>query len=176
MLRRAPTSIRSRAKVSLRTVERDPTSSGPTASSRRKPPDDGRLAAIEPPATEQAGYGPMRFKGRPQVAIVVEHQGSQSRQTGPLELVPGDRIRLEIGLDHDERIAAGVLAADGEWGELQPPSTLEAGTHYTEQSIAFERDVPRGWILVGTSDAVETARRTRDFRDVIAIRVGPKLP
>jgi hypothetical protein len=120
--------------------------------------------------------GPVRFKGGMQTATIVEHAGVQSRETGALTLEPGDRIRLEIALDHDVRIAAGVLADDGEWAWLQAPALFTGGTHYSELSITFDHDVASGWILVGTEDAVERARKSRDFHEVTTIRVRPKKP
>ena len=120
--------------------------------------------------------GPIRFKGGMQTAILVEHAGAQSRRTGELALEPGDRIRLEVALDHDLRLAAGVLADDGDWAELQPPSLVTTGTHYSEHAVTFEHDVPEGWVVVGNEEAVARARRTRDFHDVTTIRVHPKKP
>jgi hypothetical protein len=123
-----------------------------------------------------SSQGLVRFKGGMQTATIVEHAGVQSRETGALALEPGDRIRLEIALDHDVRIAAGVLADDGEWAWLQAPALFTGGTHYSEHSITFDHDVASGWILVGTEDAVARARKSRDFHEVTTIRVLPKEP
>jgi hypothetical protein len=123
-----------------------------------------------------SSQGPVRFKGGMQTAIIVEHGGVQSRETGALTLEPGDRIRLEIALDHDARIAAGVLAEDGEWAWLQAPALFTGGTHYSEHSITFDHDVASGWVLVGTEDAVERARKSRNLHEVTAIRIRPKKP
>jgi hypothetical protein len=89
---------------------------------------------------------------------------------------PGDRIRLEIALDHDVQVVAGVLADSGEWAELQPAALLGSGTYYSEQSITFEDDVPSGWVLVGPENAVTRARKSQDFHEVAAIRIRPKHP
>lgn len=118
--------------------------------------------------------GPVRFKGGVQLAVVVDHDGAQSRRTGVLELEPGDRIRLEIALDHRMNAAAGVLTDDGEWAELEPPTWLDPGTHYSEKSVAFHDDVPAGTLVFGDADAVVRARRTRAFDEVTTIRVRPK--
>jgi hypothetical protein len=131
---------------------------------------------IDHTQTVEPGEGPVRFKGGLQTATIVEHAGTQSRQTGDLTLDPGDRIRLEIALDHDVRLAAGVLTEDGEWAELQPPALLGSGTHYSEQSVTFEREVPNGWVLVGREDAVARAKKSRDFHEVTAIRLRQKHP
>jgi hypothetical protein len=114
---------------------------------------------------------PFRFKGQLQVSVIIEHEGVQSRRIGPLSLDPGDRLRLEMALDHDQRVAAGVLADDGAWAELQAPALLTAGTHFSERSVAFHGDVPSGWLLAGDADALERARRTHTPNGVVAIRV-----
>lgn len=120
--------------------------------------------------------GPIRFKGGAQIAVVVEHRGVQSRELGSLLVAPGDRIRVEIALDHAESVTAGVLTEAGEWAELQPPALFEAGTHFSEKSIAFDGNVEEGWVVVGPPEAVEHARRTRDFGLVHAIRIRGIAP
>lgn len=120
--------------------------------------------------------GPIRFKGGSQVAVVVERHGSQSRETGTLRIAPGDRIRVEVALDHDDDVQAGVLADDGTWAELQPATRLGAGTHFSEGAVAFDRRVDAGWVLVGPPEAVARARATRDFSAVHAIRIHPVTP
>jgi hypothetical protein len=138
--------------------------------SREAPMHRDRAESVETPE------GPVRFKGGMRIAIIVEHAGAQSLQTGALALEPGDRIRLEIALDHDVRLAAGVLADNDSWADLQPPALLASGTHYSEQSITFDNEVPSGWVLIGSEDAVAHARKNRDFHEVTAIRVRPKHP
>jgi hypothetical protein len=138
---------------------------------RRDTRDEPTQAAIV------EGSGGARFKGGrigAQVAVIVDHAGSQSRQTGLVELVPGDRIRLEIALDHDGLVAAGVLTDSGDWAPLHGSALMTAGTHYSEQSIEFEHDVPRGVIIVGPADGVDAARTHRNFDNVVAIPLGPK--
>lgn len=130
-------------------------------------------ASVPAPSVDES---PVRFKGGVQLAVVVEHEGAQSRRTGALDLEPGDRVRLEIALDHKAQAAAGVLADDGEWAELEPPTWLDPGTHYSEKSVAFHGDVPNGWLLFGDADAVARARQTRAFDGVTAIRVRQKRP
>ncbi|HLK90553.1 MAG TPA: hypothetical protein VKZ18_11700 [Polyangia bacterium] len=120
--------------------------------------------------------GPIRFKGGSQVAVVVERHGTQSREIGSLNIAPGDRIRVEIALDHDDDIQAGVVADDGTWVALQPAAHLGAGTHFSEGAIAFDQRVDPGWVIVGPPDAVARARSTRDFSGVHAIRIHPVAP
>jgi hypothetical protein len=131
-----------------------------------------RPPIVSPPPTIEPS--PVRFKGDMQLAVIVEHLGSQTRQTGALQLEPGDRIRLEIALDHEVRMEAGVLTDDGEWASLEPALLLAPGTHYSEEAITFTDSVPRGQILVGESAAVAEARQRRDFGAVTTIPLGPK--
>jgi hypothetical protein len=120
--------------------------------------------------------GPIRFKGGSQVAVIVEREGRQSRETGVLRIAPGDRIRAEIAVDHDTEVTAGVLTDGGEWAVLQPPAYFTAGTHFSERSISFDARVEDGWVVVGPPPAVEQARRTRDFGSVQALRVHSTVP
>jgi hypothetical protein len=120
--------------------------------------------------------GPIRFKGGSQVAVIVERHGAQSRETGILNIAPGDRIRVEIALDHDDDVQAGVLADDGTWVVLQPATHLGAGTRFSEGAIAFDQRVDPGWVIVGPPDAVARARSTRDLSGVHAIRIHPVAP
>jgi hypothetical protein len=115
--------------------------------------------------------GPIRFKGGPQIAVIVQRDGAQVRHTGSLQVAAGDRIRLELALDHDGEVTAGVLTESGDWAVLEVPTFLSAGTHFSERSVAFDGTVEDGWVVVGPPDAVERARRTRDFSAVGAVRV-----
>jgi hypothetical protein len=134
---------------------------------RNEPLDSGSIGPRE---------GPIRFKGGAQVAVIVEHRGVQSRELGSLLIAPGDRIRVEIALDHEESVTAGILTETGEWAELQPRTLFDAGTYFSEKSIAFDGHVEEGWVVVGPPEAVERARQTRDFRLVHAIRIRAVAP
>jgi len=122
------------------------------------------------------GPGPIRFKGGSQVAVIVERRGGQSREMGALSVAPGDRIRVEIALDHDDDVEAGVLADDGTWVALQPATHFGAGTHFSAGAVAFDQHVNEGWVVVGPPDAVARARATRDLSSVHAIRIHPAAP
>jgi hypothetical protein len=138
-------------------------------------PGGGGGGPLEGPSSV-GGEGPIRFKGGAQVTVIVDHHGTQARETGALQIAAGDRIRLEIALDHDSDVTAGVLSAAGEWAELEPPTFLPSGTHFSDRSIAFDADVGEGWVIVGPPRAVEQARRTRDFAAVHALRIHPAPP
>jgi hypothetical protein len=139
-------------------------------------PPDGVTVPTATPSAAEPVKGPIRLKGGMTVNAIVERGGVQLRKTGPLDLAPGDRLRIEIALDENADIAAGVLADDGEWAELQAPAFLTAGMHYSERSVFFRSDVPTGWLLVGAPDAIATARRTRDFAGLVAVRVQGSHP
>ncbi len=112
-----------------------------------------------------------RFKGRLQVAVVRDRAGVQDRSTGPVAVRAGDRLRVEVGVDVPAPIEAGVLGKDGTWVELLAPRVLGQGTHYSEQSVRFDESPTDGWVLVGSPDAVEKARISRDFSAVIVVPV-----
>jgi len=144
----------------------------------------GRISSVDHPKGTGTGaadvatkvemdpsQGPTRLKGAVSFNVVVDRDGVQIRQSGPPNLVPGDRIRIELALAEGADLAAGVLSEDGEWGELQPPIFFPAGTHFSERDVFFKDEVPNGWILVGQPAAIERARKTRNFTGLVAVRV-----
>jgi hypothetical protein len=112
-----------------------------------------------------------RFKGGFAVAVVRERGGRQERLTGPFEVRGGDRVRLEVSIDHAAPVAAGLLTDQGEWVNLLSPEALEAGTHFSETAARFDESPTHATLLVGEPAAVEHARATRDFSGVVAWRV-----
>jgi hypothetical protein len=112
-----------------------------------------------------------RFKGGLTVAVVRERGGAQERVAGPFEVRPGDRIRVEIGVDREEAITAGLLADDGTWTVLAAPATLAAGTHYSELAARFDDSPTQAFLLVGSPVDVARARSVGRFDEVIAWRV-----
>ena len=112
-----------------------------------------------------------RFKGGLVVVVVREREGAQQRFAGPLQVRAGDRLRVEVSTDHDGPLAAGLLTDEGDWVQLLAPSSLEAGTHYSERAARFDDSPARATLVVGDPAAVDRARRTRDFGGVVAWRV-----
>lgn len=112
-----------------------------------------------------------RFKGGIQVAIVLDREGDQRRVVNEVRVRPGDRIRAEVAVDSAQPLLAGMLGNDGTWVVLLAPTTLEAGTHFSERAARFDEAPTEGHVLVGHPDAVERARKTRRFDDVRAIPV-----
>jgi hypothetical protein len=105
------------------------------------------------------------------VAVVRERSGRQERLTAPFEVEPGDRVRVEVDVDRDQPVAAGLLAADGNWTPLLSAVPLGPGTHYSELAARFDDRPTDAVLVVGAPADVDRARRTRNFADVIAWRV-----
>lgn len=114
---------------------------------------------------------PSRFKGPASIVVVREREGRQTRIVGPVEVASGDRIRVQLDVDRAGPFTAGLLSDDGAWAPLLAPTALEAGTHYSELAARFDETPTHATLLVGAPDAVDTARRTRNFEGVVAIRV-----
>jgi hypothetical protein len=127
------------------------------------------------PGTASTSESP-RFKGERVVAVVRERGGRQERILGPFTVAPGDRIRVEVAVDREGPVTAGLLAADGTWTLLLAPVVLEAGTHFSELAARFDESRTDAVLLVGAPTAVESARRTRSFEDVVAWRVSSESP
>jgi hypothetical protein len=130
------------------------------------------------PASDTSSAEGARFKGGLTVAVVRERGGAQERLAGPFEVRPGDRIRVEIGVDREEAITAGLLADDGTWTVLEAPSTLATGTHYSELAARFDDSPTQAFLLVGSPVDVARARSVGRFDEVVAWRVtsGPAKP
>ena len=131
----------------------------------------------QPPASEAtpvAERESMRFKGGPVVALVRERNGTQARFAGDVRVRPDDRVRVEISSDETGPLAAGILGDDGTWIPLLAAVMLPPGTHFSERVVRFDEHPTAGWILVGSPDAVETARVSRAFTMVRALRVQPE--
>ncbi len=112
-----------------------------------------------------------RFKGGLSVAVIRERDGRQERLTGPIEVEPSDRIRIEMVVDREEPITAGLLSNDGAWTLLQSPVALSAGTHYSDLAARFDATPTDAILLVGAPADVERARKVRNFEGVVALRV-----
>ena len=112
-----------------------------------------------------------RFKGGLAVAAIRERGEQQERLTGPFEVQAFDRIRIEIAVDHEEPVTAGLLSSDGTWTILEAPVTLSAGTHYSDLAARFDATPTDALLLVGSPVDVERARRMHRFEDVVAWHV-----
>jgi hypothetical protein len=113
----------------------------------------------------------VRFKGGLNVAAVRERAGRQERLTGPFQVQPLDRVRIEIAVDREEPITAGLLSDDGTWTVLEKPVTLSAGTHYSELAARFDEAPTDAVLLVGPPADVARARASRNFEGIVAWRV-----
>jgi hypothetical protein len=132
------------------------------------------IALLARPAHHDAPEAPSatsRFKGGIGLAVVRERSGVQERVAGAVRVRPGDRVRIEVSLDQEQPIVAGILDADGTWAPLLVPTTLEAGTHFSDQAARFDARFTEGWVIAGPPDDVARARTTRDLHGVTVVPV-----
>jgi hypothetical protein len=126
------------------------------------------------PSTEMSAPGMgTHFKGGLSVVAIRERGagGIQERLSGPFEVAPSDRVRIEVAIDRDEPITAGLLSEDGTWTPLLAPTELAAGTHFSELAARFDDTPTDARLLVGSPDDVSRARETRQFEGVVAWRI-----
>lgn len=98
------------------------------------------------------------FKGGTQLAVIRERDGVQKRFTGEVSVRKGDRLRIEVALDHSANILGGVLADDGTFLDLLHEGERGTGTFYSEEAARFDDSPTRGYVIVGPRDAVERTR------------------
>ena len=111
------------------------------------------------------------FKGVRQVAVIRERDGEQKRFTGRVPVREGDRLRVEVAVDREQTIVAGVLSEDGSYLELMPPMVRATGTHYSEKSARVSAPPSNGTILVGTEEQVARAKKHLPTTDLDEVRV-----
>jgi hypothetical protein len=121
------------------------------------------------PASQPADVA--RFKGGLAVAAIRDREGGQERFTGPFDVEPLDRVRIEVAVDHEEPVTAGLLSDDGTWTPLLSPVSLPVGTHYSDLAARFDDSPMDAVLLVGSPREIERARATRNFEGVVAWRV-----
>ena len=134
-----------------------------------RPAEDLRVTELTSGAS---GSGEMRFKGELSVAVIRERAGRQERLVGPFGVRPFDAFRVEVSVDRAGPLTAGLLTDEGEWVVLLAPALLEPGTHYSEREARFDASPTHATLLVGAPGAIESARRTHDFKGLIAWRVS----
>jgi hypothetical protein len=130
----------------------------------------GPTSVVAPIGVASSGAG-THFKGGLSVVAIRERGGTQERLSGPFEVARFDRVRIEIAIDRDEPITAGLLSNDGSWALLLAPAELAAGTHLSELAARFDDAPTDALLLVGAPDDVARARATRRFEGVVAWRV-----
>jgi hypothetical protein len=129
---------------------------GPTPKEGRAPGVTGSASGAAPthqeePSSELApAWEPgTSFKGARQVAVIRERGGEQTRFTDRVVVREGDRLRIEVALDRDQAILAGVVGDDGSWLELMPSGVRSPGTHYSEKSARVSGPKTNATIVVG---------------------------
>jgi hypothetical protein len=131
----------------------------------------GNRETITPPHESAEESATTRFKGDVPVVVIRDRGGKQTRLTGPFALRAGDRIRIEISVDHPRPLAAGLLGADGTWVPLLEPTLLEAGTTVPELTAAADEGKTDATLIVGAPDAVERAKKSGNFAGLTAWHV-----
>jgi hypothetical protein len=134
------------------------------------------VEVLVPETSDPSPSDVVRFKGDLAVTAIRERGGRQERLTGPFDVVPGDRLRLEIAVDRPETLTAGLLWTGGAWTVLQPPIDMDIGTHYSDLAARFDDRPGDAWLLVGPPDVVERARATGDLEGVVHWRVEGVRP
>lgn len=125
--------------------------------------------------TEARPSGPTRFKGTDvALAVVRERSGRQERLTTSFGVREGDALRLEVTLAARAPVAAGVLEDDGTWTPLLVPTELEPGPRFVDDALRVDARPGGGTFVAGAPEAVDAARRTRRFDDVVTLRFEPE--
>ncbi|MDB5212984.1 MAG: hypothetical protein JWO86_911 [Myxococcaceae bacterium] len=117
-----------------------------------------------------------QFKGGMQVAVVRDRGGAQARFSSTVRVRPGDRLRVEVALDHEQAILGAVLADDGTYLELMPQAVRGPGTHFSERSAKIDAAPTRGTIIIGSPAAIAHARETKSLDGVTTLRVELESP
>jgi hypothetical protein len=141
---------------------------------REKKPGDEAITTTTIPtvtATAATAEPATSFKGVRQVAVIRERDGEQKRFTGKVPVKEGDRLRVEVAIDREQTIVAGVLSEDGSFLELMPPMVRPTGTHYSEKSARVSAPPSNGSILVGTEEQVARAKKHLPTADLDEVRV-----
>jgi hypothetical protein len=116
----------------------------------------------------------IHFKGGLQLVAIRERGVNQERFAGSVAVRAGDMLRVEIAIEREGPVTAGVLAEDGAWLPLVAPTSLGPGTHLSERAARVDDRPTAGVILAGNPDDVGRARATRDFTEVAAMEVHPE--
>ena len=128
-------------------------------------------ALLAEPSAQPADTSTVRFKGKPQIAVVRERDGKQDRLGVDVGIRPWDRLRVEVSVDTASTVEVGVLSEEGAWVTLMAPKMLTPGTHFTEQAVRFDDAPSDGWVLAGPPDAVRRARTTKQFEGVAVMKL-----
>jgi hypothetical protein len=116
----------------------------------------------------------MRFKGGLQLAAIRDRAGAQERFATSVTVRAGDRLRLEVVVDRERPVTAGILGQDGSWLTVLAPALLGPGTHLSERAAAVDALPIGGAIVAGDPDDVAQARRTQNFLKVAVLPVHPE--
>jgi hypothetical protein len=134
-------------------------------------PQHATSLAPQPVPPGEAPPHDMRFKGALSVVAIRDRGGHQERLAGPFAVRAGDAVRVEVSVDHEGPLTAGLLTDDGAWVVLLAPAVLATGTHDSERSARFDATPTHATLVVGDPGVVQRARQTRDFSGLVAWKV-----
>ena len=100
----------------------------------------------------------LQARGGLEVAVVVLHDGAQSRVLGPVTGAPGDAFRVEVALLEQAVLDAIVVDDRGRVVTLAEGRRFAAGTHYLEPALTFDDLPTTARVLIGPPAGVRRAR------------------
>ena len=121
------------------------------------------VALLLVPRPRPDADGPIRFKGRPRLAVILLRDGVQTRRPGPLTIRAGDRLRVELTLPRRQRVTVGIVEQGKGWVPLLEDRLLDAGVHLMPTSLRVDSPPAAGWIVAGSPPAVRRAVSQRRF-------------
>ncbi len=140
----------------------------------------------QPPASLQPGAGggatpttpQVRLKGAPPsttadgptVAAIVLRDGLQRRHVTPVDLLPGDRLRVELTVPIAEPLTIGLYDETGRtWIALAEDTAYEPGAHVLSSTFEVDARPMTARIVVGSPAAVTHAIDSGDFSQVVTL-------
>jgi hypothetical protein len=117
-----------------------------------------RPAALTGVADDESAVLGMALKGMGGVTVIRERGSVQSLHRGALDVIPGDRLRVQIAMKQPGAISAGVFTDTGQWFPLVE-GRLPQGMTQLDATITVDAEPSGGRILFGSPDAVQAARR-----------------
>jgi hypothetical protein len=100
----------------------------------------------------------IRLKGSLSLAVIVDRNGSQVRSEGATELLPGDRIRVELRPIAAGPLAVGLLDESEGWTSLVSERVWEPGVHVLEGGFRVDEKPMRACLVAGSPVAMESAK------------------
>jgi hypothetical protein len=103
--------------------------------------------------------------------LVISRQGYAFTTSETVEVHPGDSITAELSLRSSMRLEVGFLEDNGAWFPLFDPAAYAPGTHVADKALEADDHPSSGWLIAGSPQRVEEAKKRRDVSAVQAIRL-----